>query len=117
MMCASATQRSGPMPAGSPLVTASRCSSRVRGTPVAWACSCFIRAVSRSALVGTQFNVGAIAKLSHPLLIRFIRFPRTQRLACGKSLAFLGHILVASLQHLDQVPAERRLDRRAAFTG
>src|SRR4051812_2278601 len=91
---ASSAQRSGPMPAGSPAVSATTASL---------------------ALVVAVLDEGAVARLPQPVLVRLVGLARADRLARGGLLAVVGQLVGAPLEHLDQVPAERRLDGLAHF--
>ena len=91
---ASVRQRSGPMPAGSPLVTA------ITGPVI--------------SLPG-GFRVGPVAQLAQPV-------PGRRRRACVRAgllgvevLSFFGHVALAAFENLDEVHAEGRLDHRAEF--
>jgi len=52
------------------------------------------------------FHVGFIPLLAHPLLPLIFRFALADRLARSKLLTVFGHVLVAPLQHLNDMPAE-----------
>src|SRR5919197_6394135 len=88
---ATRTQSSGPTPAGSPEVSA------MRGL----------------AFVKPQLDVGLVAQLSQPFLVRLVGLALAQRLARLQALALGREIARAPLEHLDQVIAEGRAHRRA----
>src|SRR5689334_7171045 len=89
---AMSAHRSGPMPAGSPAVSATR---------------------GESALVVAVLDEGAVARLAQPVLVRLVGLARADRGARGGALALLGELLGAPAEHLHEVPSERRLDRLA----
>src|SRR5262245_25077737 len=68
-----------------------------------------------SALLEPHLHVGLVTQLPHPFLVGLVGLACSQCHACVQTLALLGHVLVAPLQHLDQVPAEGRLHRAAHF--
>src|SRR5436309_15537903 len=83
---ASITQRSGPMPAGSPAVRATR----------------------GSAFFVAVLDERAIARLAQPVLVRLVGLARANRLACGGLLPLLGHFVPAAPEPLHQVPPDGR---------
>src|SRR5436190_7757073 len=84
-------QSSGPMPAGSPEVSAMR----------------------SLALVKAQLDVGRIAQLAQPLLIGLVGLAVAQRVARLHALSLRGDVARAALERLDEVVAERRAHRLA----
>src|SRR5690242_4023747 len=84
-------QISGPMPAGSPEV----------------------RAMRGLFLVKRQLDVGRVAKLAQPFLVRLLRLALAQRLARLQAAALRRRFAGAPLDHLDQVVAEGRAHRLA----
>src|SRR5439155_738054 len=80
------TQSSGPTPAGSPEVSA----------------------MSGLAFVKPQLDVGLVAQLPQPFLVRLVGLALAQRLPGLQALALGGKIARAPLEHLDQVIAEGR---------
>src|SRR3954452_10313278 len=92
---ASFTQSSGPMPAGSPEVSA------ITGglAPIAL------------AVFEAQLDVGLVAQLAQPLLVGLVGLALAQRLPRLHPYAVGAHVRRAPLEHLDEVVAERRLDR------
>src|SRR6478735_21807 len=90
---ASNAQRSGPMPAGSPAVSAT----------------------SGSALVVAVLDEGTVAHLAQPVLVRLVSLALADRLAHGHLLALLGELVRTALEYLHQVPAEGRLHGLAHF--
>src|SRR5512141_1569923 len=104
--CDRATHRSGPIPAGSPAVTARRgkfTASLTPGVP---------GSVDRA-----DFDIGRIADLAHPVLEGFVGLAFADGLARQQLLAFLRDVLGAARQHLDQVPAEGCLNGIADLAG
>src|SRR4051812_15928110 len=91
---ASSAHRSGPMPAGSPAVSA---------------------ASGRSAFVVAVLNEGTVARLAQPVLVGLVGLALADRLARRDFLALVGYLVGAPLEHLYEVPSERRLDRLAHF--
>src|SRR5258706_3206283 len=89
---ARSAHRSGPMPAGSPALRATTASL---------------------ALVVAVLDEGAVARLAQPVLVRLVGLALADRVARGRLLALLGELVGATLEHLHEMPAERRLDRRA----
>src|SRR5438309_1934033 len=83
---ATRTQSSGPTPAGSPEVSA----------------------MSGLAFVKPQLDVGLVAQLPQPFLVRLVGLALAQRLPGLQALALGGEIARAPLEHLDQVVAEGR---------
>src|SRR3954463_12382162 len=81
-------QRSGPMPAGSPAVSATS---------------------GASALVVAVLDEGKVAHLAKPILVGLVGLALADGLAGGDLLAILRQLVGAALQHLHQVPAERAL--------
>src|SRR6185312_6610407 len=63
------------------------------------------------AIVGLVLDVRAIAKLPHELVELLVAFALPNGLARLLAAAFLRDVLLAPLEHLDQVPAEGRADR------
>jgi len=61
------------------------------------------------------FDESLVAQLTQPVLIGLIRLAGADFLARHEGLSFLADIFRASLQYLDQVPTERRLDGYAGF--
>src|SRR5574340_305736 len=94
--CDRAMHRSGPIPAGSPAVRTRWGKSTVSPDP---ACS----------VEGPDFDIGRIADLAHPVLEGLVALALANGLTRQQFLAFLRDVLAAAPQHLDQVPAERRL--------
>src|SRR5437868_973749 len=88
---ASMTQSSGPMPAGSPEVTAMR----------------------MLLLLEPQLDVGFVAQLPQPLLVGLVGLALAQRLPGLLPHPLRRHFGGAPLEHLDEVVTERRLDRLA----
>src|SRR5580765_6589978 len=60
------------------------------------------------ALVGLVFDVRAIAQLANEIVELLVALPLPQRVARLLATSFLRDVLLAALEHLDQVPAERR---------
>src|SRR5438105_8576344 len=87
---ASSAHRSGPMPAGSPAVSA-----------------------IRLAFVVPVLDERAVARLAQPVLVGLVGLARANRLARVGALALLGKLVGAPLDRLQEVPAERRLHRLA----
>src|SRR5688572_3342960 len=100
---ARSAQRSGPMPAGSPAVRA------IRGARTGRA------ARRKSALLEPVLDECPVAHLAQPILVGLVGLACADRLACHELLAILRKLVGASLEHLHEVPAERRLDRLAYF--
>src|SRR6185295_9541364 len=86
-------QISGPMPAGSPEVSATR----------------------GLLLLKPQLDVRLVAELSQPFRIRLLGLAVANRLSRLQALALNGCVARAPLEHLDEVVAERRADRLAHF--
>src|SRR5687768_11600292 len=101
---ASCTHSSGPMPAGSPAVTA------ISGV-------LSVECLMLSALVEAVFDESQIAPLAHPLLVGLVGLARAQGAARLQPQSLLRHVLVAPFQHLDQVPSERCLHGAADLPG
>src|SRR5207244_3446959 len=95
---AARSEISGPMPAGSPVVTA-----RVGRAAVAM----------RLLVVAAELDVGAVAHLARPVLGRFLQLAVADHLARLVARALLRRIVALALEDLDQVEAERRLDHAA----
>ena len=91
---ASARQISGPIPAGSPLVTA---------------------IVGFLFVFETVFDIGLITLLTQPVLISLIGFTFAQRHTRNKALTIFGTFINPSLQYLDQMQSEGRLHDFADF--
>src|SRR5258706_2059939 len=91
---ARSAHRSGPMPAGSPAVSATTASL---------------------ALVVAVLDEGAVARLAQPILVRLVGLALADRVARGRLLALLGQLVGAALEDLHEVPSERRLHRLAHF--
>src|SRR5687768_2751685 len=73
-----------------------------------------VRATSgRSALVVAILDERAVAHLAQPVLVGLVGLARADRLARGDLLAVGGKLLGAALHYLDEMPAERSLDRLA----
>src|SRR5258706_15895237 len=85
------THSSGPMPAGSPEVSA------MRGL----------------ALVKPQLDVRLIAQLAQPLLVGLVGLAIAQRVARLRAPPFRGDVARAALEHLNEVVAEGRAHRLA----
>src|SRR5436190_1662297 len=85
------THSSGPMPAGSPEVSA----------------------MSGLAFLKPQLDVGLVAQLPQPFRVGLVGLALAQRLARLQPAPFGAEIARAALEHLDQVVAERRADRLA----
>src|SRR5258708_6371545 len=85
-------QRSGPMPAGSPAVSATS---------------------GALALVVAVLDEGPVARLAQPVLVGLVGLARANRLLRRDSLAVVGELLRAALDHLHEVPSEGRLHRLA----
>src|SRR5689334_14275303 len=90
---AARTHSSGPMPAGSPEVSA----------------------MTGLALVKPQLDVSLVAQLPQPFLVGLVGLALAQRRACLQPPAFGGHVARAPLEHLDQVVAKGRAHRLAHF--
>src|SRR6266850_1236040 len=88
---ASRTHSSGPIPAGSPDVSAMR----------------------SLAFLKPQFDVGLVAELPQPLLVGLVGLALAQRLAHLQPAAFGADVARAALEDLDQVVAERGAHRLA----
>src|ERR1043166_5579565 len=86
---ASSAQRSGPMPAGSPAVSATRLAL---------------------ALVVAVLDEGTVALLAQPVLVGLVGLALADRLARSDLLALVRELVGAAFDHLHEVPAERRLD-------
>src|SRR3954469_23021806 len=84
---ASSAQRSGPIPAGSPAVSAT----------------------SGSALVVAVLDEGTVAHLAQPILVGLVGLALADRLADRDLLAVFRELVGPALEHLHQVPAEGRL--------
>src|SRR5258706_9209550 len=93
---ARSAQRSGPIPAGSPAVSATR---------------------GGLALVVAVVDVGTVARLAQPVLVRLVGLARADRLPRRDPPAVVRQLVGAPAQHLHEVPSERRLDRRAPPPG
>src|SRR4051812_36220432 len=106
---ASARLMSGPIPAGSPEVTAMGEAPSATARPARDPALC-------SAVFKPVLDVGAVAQLAQPLLVGFVALALAPHLACLETLAFRRGVGGASLEDLDQVPAEGRLDRLADFS-
>src|SRR5438105_10164437 len=63
------------------------------------------------ALVDLVFDVRAIARLPDELLKLLLALALPQRLARLLATSFQRDVLLAPIEHLDQVPAERRAHR------
>src|SRR5512135_3556889 len=100
--------RSGPIPAGSPAVSATSGagSDTAEGDRAA-----------RSAFVVAVLDEGAVALLAQPVLVGLVGLACADRLAGGGLLALLRGRLGAALDHLREVPSERRLERLAHLAG
>src|SRR5947207_1891568 len=85
-------QISGPMPAGSPDVSATT------GLPL---------------FVKPQLDVGLVAQLPQPFRVGLVRLAVADRLARLQAPALGREVARAPLEHLDQVVAERRAHRLA----
>src|SRR6267142_1997991 len=88
---ATRTHSSGPMPAGSPEVSAMRC----------------------LAFLKPQLDVGLVAELPQPFLVGLVGLALAQRLAHLQPAAFGADVARAALEDLDQVVAERGAHRLA----
>src|SRR4051812_6006813 len=84
---ATRAQISGPIPAGSPEVSAM---------------------TGLTLLVKPKLDVGCVAQLPQPFGVRLVGLAIADRLACLQALPFRGDIARAPLEHLDQVVAEGR---------
>src|SRR5258708_17179927 len=91
---ASSAHKSGPMPAGSPAVSATTASL---------------------ALVVAVLDERAVARLSQPVLERLVGLALADGLARGGLLAVLGQLVGAPLEHPHEMPSARGLDRLAHF--
>src|SRR5258708_27838195 len=91
---ARSAHRSGPMPAGSPAVSATS---------------------GVLALVVAVLDEGAVARLAQPVLVRLVGLARADRLARRELLPVARQLVRTALGHLHQVPAEGRLHRLAHF--
>src|SRR6478609_2788889 len=89
---------SGPIPAGSPVVMA------MAG-----------RRLSMRLLFLAELDVGAVAHLARPVFGRFLHLALADDIARHIALALLAGVIALALEYLDQVVAERRLDRLADF--
>src|SRR5689334_10306353 len=83
---ATRTQSSGPMPAGSPEVSA----------------------MNGLALVKPKLDVGLVAELAQPFLVSLVGLSVAQRCARLQAPALGRHVARAPLEHLDQVIAKGR---------
>src|ERR1041384_6546662 len=90
---ASFRHSSGPIPAGSPEVSA----------------------MTGLAFLKPQLDVGLVAHLAQPFLVGLVGLALAQRAARLQPAALRRHVARAPLQHLDQVEAERRANRLADF--
>src|SRR5471032_2026644 len=100
---ASLTQSSGPMPAGSPLVTAMVGSMALQEFEF------------RLPVFQVVFDISLVALLAQPFLICLVRFTRAQGLARLLALAVGRFAFFPALQHFDQVQAERGLHGTGDF--
>src|SRR5207245_7136976 len=91
--CERRTHSSGPMPAGSPEVSA----------------------MTGLAFLKPQLDVGLVAQLAQPFLVGLVGLALAQRLARLHAAALRTEIARAALENLDQVIAERRAHRLAQF--
>src|SRR5205085_11246662 len=91
---ARSAHRSGPMPAGSPAVSATTASL---------------------ALVVAVLDERAVARLPQPVLERLVGLALADGVARRLLLAIVGELVGTPLEHLHQVPPERRLHRLAHF--
>ena len=82
-------QSSGPIPAGSPEVTA------ITGRPHI-----------ALAVFKAYFDIRAVTLLAQPVLVSFVHFTIAQYLARSHPLAIRGSLLHAPLKHLNQVITE-----------
>src|SRR3989442_12190241 len=89
--CASRTHSSGPMPAGSPEVSA----------------------MTGLAFLKPQLDVGLVAQLAQPFLVGLVGLALAQRLARLHAAALGTEVARAALENLDQVVAEGRAHRLA----
>src|SRR2546428_508260 len=87
------THSSGPMPAGSPEVSA----------------------MTGLAFLKPQLDVGLVAQLAQPFLVGLVGLALAQRLARLHAAALGTEIARAALENLDQVVAEGRAHRLAHF--
>src|SRR6185436_1834015 len=60
------------------------------------------------AFVGLVFDVRAIAQLANEIVELLVALPLPQRVASLLATTILRDVLLAALEHLDQMPAERR---------
>src|SRR5437016_400835 len=97
LCCERRTHSSGPMPAGSPEVSA------MTGS---------LRSLS---FLKPQLDVGLVAQLAQPFLVGLVGLALAQRLARLHAAALRTEIARAPLENLDQVIAERRAHRLAQF--
>src|SRR5471032_2930720 len=102
---------SGPMPAGSPTVTAS---ARRAGVPAGLDGDALTDGLSSLLqIVGAVFDVGLVAHLALPRVGLLLDLAVADGVAGGVALALLGRVVALALEHLDQVVAEAGLDRLA----
>src|SRR5438105_7768711 len=87
---ATCTQSSGPMPAGSPEVSA------------------MTRRALLLPLVKSELDVRRVAQLPQPFLVALVGLALAQGLARLQAPALRAHVARAALEHLDKVVAERR---------
>src|SRR5471030_1233088 len=103
---------SGPMPAGSPTVTAS--ARRAGGVPAGLDGDALTDGLSSLLqIVGAVFAVSLVAHLALPGVGLFLDLAVADGVAGGVALAFLGGVVALALEHFDQVVAEAGLDRLA----
>src|SRR5688572_29670122 len=111
---ASIAQRSGPIPAGSPAVTAMVGASRVPPEKRVLSVAPPERnAPARSTVVESHLDVRAIPQLAHPFLVRLVGLARSQRLAGGHPAPFFRYVLCAAFEHLYEMQPEWASDRLA----
>src|SRR5438552_8342112 len=91
--CERRTHSSGPMPAGSPEVSA----------------------MTGLAFLKPQLDVGLVAQLAQPFLVGLVGLALAQRLARLHAAALGTEVARAALENLDQVVAEGRAHRPAHF--
>src|SRR5512137_2143624 len=102
-----ARQMSGPMPAGSPEVTATTARAGITAPRAP--------AAPRSPLLDPVLDVGAVAQLAQPLFVRLVGAAVAEHLARLGTLAVQRDVGVAPLGDFDDVKAEGRTHRLGQF--
>src|SRR6185437_5807506 len=69
----------------------------------------------RLSVVELVFDIRSIAKLADEFLELLVALALADRAARFLPAALLRHVLLAPLEHLDEMPAERRADRLRDF--